>query len=89
MPAAAPPRSLPHRWPRARLRGRFSRPPKLADPAPRTAVSGQRYYDPGKGRFVGRDPIEEQVGLNLYGFVGNNGVNRWDVLGMMDGDWAL
>lgn len=57
------------------------------------AVSGRRYYDPGKGRFVGRDPIEEQGGLNLYGFCGNNGVNRWDVLGqyadgeiiMMDG----
>ena len=43
---------------------------------------GQRYYDAGKGRFVGRDPIEEQGGLNLYGFCGNNGVNRWDYLGM-------
>jgi hypothetical protein len=82
MPAAAPPRSLPHRWPRARIRGRFPRPPKLADPAPRTGVSGRRYYDPKGGRFVGRDPIEEQGGLNLYGFVGNSSVNRWDFLGM-------
>jgi len=31
---------------------------------------------------VGRDPIEEEGGLNLYGFVGNNSVNRWDYLGM-------
>lgn len=30
-----------------------------------------------------RDPIEEQGGLNLYGFVGNDGVNRYDLLGMM------
>ena len=51
------------------------------------AVSGRRYYDPKQGRFVGRDPIEEQGGLNLYGFCGNNGVNRWDVLGMIgDGE---
>jgi hypothetical protein len=44
---------------------------------------GRRYYDPSCGRFLGRDPIEETGGLNLYGFVGNNGVNRWDYLGMM------
>ena len=43
---------------------------------------GRRYYNPSQGRFVGRDPIEEQGGLNLYGFCGNNGVNRWDYLGM-------
>jgi hypothetical protein len=28
-----------------------------------------------------RDPIEEEGGINLYGFVGNNGVNTIDVLG--------
>ena len=47
-------------------------------------VSGQRYCSPSQGRFLGRDPIEEQGGLNLYGFVGNNPINRWDVLGMLD-----
>jgi len=30
---------------------------------------------------LGRDPIREKGGLNLYGFAGNNGINRWDVLG--------
>jgi hypothetical protein len=34
------------------------------------------------GRFINRDPIEEQGGLNLYAFVRNNGVNTWDYLGM-------
>lgn len=29
-----------------------------------------------------RDPIEEEGGLNLYGFVGNDGVNAWDYLGL-------
>jgi RHS repeat-associated protein len=42
---------------------------------------GHRYYSPSLGRFVNRDPIEEQGGLNLYGFCGNNSVNRWDFLG--------
>jgi hypothetical protein len=36
------------------------------------------------GRFINKDPIEEQGGLNLYGFVRNNGVNRWDYLGMSE-----
>jgi hypothetical protein len=28
-----------------------------------------------------RDPIEEEGGVNLYGFVNNDGVNDWDYLG--------
>jgi RHS repeat-associated protein len=42
---------------------------------------GYRYYDPTAGRWLNRDPIEESGGVNLYGFVGNDGVNRWDLLG--------
>jgi hypothetical protein len=30
---------------------------------------------------LSKDPIEESGGLNLYGFVGNNGVNLIDILG--------
>jgi len=40
-----------------------------------------RYYDPVTGRWPSRDPIEEEGGVNLYGFVGNDGVNSWDYLG--------
>ncbi len=43
---------------------------------------GHRYYEPELGRFINRDPIEEDGGLNLYGFVGNNPVNFYDYLGM-------
>jgi RHS repeat-associated protein len=43
---------------------------------------GYRYYDPTTGRWPSRDPIEEAGGLNLYGFVWNDGVNQWDVLGL-------
>jgi RHS repeat-associated protein len=82
MPAAAPPCFRPPRWPRACIGGRCSRPPKLADPASRTAVSGRRYYSPSQGRFLGKDPKKEKGGLNLYGFVLNNPINLWDYLGM-------
>jgi RHS repeat-associated protein len=43
---------------------------------------GYRFYDPVMGRWLGRDPIDEHGGINLYGFVGNDGSNRWDFLGM-------
>jgi RHS repeat-associated protein len=43
---------------------------------------GYRYYDPVTGRWPSRDPIEEQGGINLYGFVGNNGVNKLDLFGL-------
>ena len=44
---------------------------------------GYRYYDPATGRWPSRDPIQERGGVNLYGFVGNDGVNYWDYLGMV------
>jgi RHS repeat-associated protein len=45
---------------------------------------GYRYYDPTVGRFLGRDPIEEYGGWSLYGFVNNDGVNYWDLLGLCE-----
>ena len=35
------------------------------------------------------DPIEEKGGLNLYGFVGNDGVNQVDFLGMKECDLVV
>jgi len=46
------------------------------------ACYGYRYYDPLTGRWPSRDPIEEEGGLNLYGFVGNDGINKTDNLGL-------
>ncbi|MDM8007019.1 MAG: RHS repeat-associated core domain-containing protein, partial [Phycisphaerae bacterium] len=50
---------------------------------------GYRDYDPGTGRWLGRDPIEERGGENLYGFIGNDPINRIDPLGLWwwDGDY--
>jgi hypothetical protein len=42
----------------------------------------------GRAWFLNRDPIEEQGGHNLYAFVRNNAINRWDYLGMVEvPDW--
>ena len=45
---------------------------------------GYRYYDAPNGRWINRDPIEEEGGYNLYGFVGNDAANTWDLLGLAD-----
>ncbi len=40
-----------------------------------------RCYNPLDGRWLSRDPLGEEEGINLYSFVGNNPVNVFDVLG--------
>ena len=40
-----------------------------------------RYYNPELGRWISRDPIEEQGGYNLYGMIENNLLISWDQLG--------
>lgn len=52
----------------------------------RVAVYGYRYYDPLTGRWPSRDPIGEEGGVNLYAFLGNDGMNRWDILGELGSD---
>ena len=44
--------------------------------------SGYRYYSPGLGRWVNRDPIGEDGGLNLSSFVNNDSVGGLDYLGL-------
>ena len=41
-----------------------------------------RYYSPELGRWIKRDPIEEEGGVNLYGYVANSPIDRFDYLGM-------
>ena len=40
------------------------------------------------GHFLARDPIEEQGGLNLYGFCANDSINKWDDYGMASLFWG-
>lgn len=46
------------------------------------ASSVQAHYDPNIGRWLNRDPIMEEGGVNLYGFVDNDGLNSTDYLGL-------
>ena len=39
-------------------------------------------YDPEQGRWLSRDPIGEDGGLNLYGYVLNSPVLKYDPLGL-------
>ena len=43
-----------------------------------------RAYDPELGRWLSTDPIGEEGGLNLYGYVLNNPSNSIDLLGLID-----
>ncbi len=42
---------------------------------------GRRFYKPDWGVWLSRDPLGDIDGLNLYGFCGNDPVNRIDVSG--------
>lgn len=52
---------------------------------PQEGMTGAYYYGyrwMKDGRWLSRDPIGEVGGVNLYSFVGNDGVNGWDRLGL-------
>lgn len=61
-------------------------------PARRTAMGYVGYsYKLASGRphWLNADPIQEQGGLNMYGMVGNDPVDKWDLLGRADGSGIL
>ena len=45
---------------------------------------GYRYYTPDLGRWLCRDPLQEQAGPNLYAYCQNDPINQIDPLGL----WA-
>ncbi|HTC21775.1 MAG TPA: RHS repeat-associated core domain-containing protein, partial [bacterium] len=45
-----------------------------------------RAYDANKGRWLSRDPLLENAGLNLYEYLGNNSVKWIDSLGLIEPD---
>lgn len=49
------------------------------------AAAWARFYDPATTRWLSRDPIGENGGINLYGYVSNNPINAVDPYGL----WQL
>ncbi len=48
----------------------------------RVVISGYRYYSSELGRWISKDPIEENGGINIYAFVQNNSINFVDLYGL-------
>jgi len=46
---------------------------------------GMRYYDPGQGRFLNRDPMGYAAGQNLYRYCHNDPMDGIDPMGLDDG----
>ena len=68
------------------LDNRYRYSSKEAQPGVDIYNYGYRFYDPSLQRWINQDPIGEAGGINLYGFVGNDPVNRVDPWGLTDGD---
>jgi RHS repeat-associated protein len=60
---------------------RFRFSTKYQDELTELYYYGYRYYSSSMGRWLNRDPIEEQGGLNLFGFVQNDPLMLVDVDG--------
>jgi len=80
-PATSQPPGLPANRPWADLLP-FHYSSKLRDADSGFNYYGYRFYDPGAGRWLNRDPIGEEGGMNLYGFVNNDPLNLLDYLGL-------
>jgi len=68
-------------------RYRFSTKPQ--ERAAALSYYGYRYYAPAQGRWLSRDPLEEEGGVNLYVCVDNSPVNWTDPVGLTPAGAAL
>jgi RHS repeat-associated protein len=50
---------------------------------------GYRWYGPGMGRWINKDPLREKGGIAIYQFVRNAPTVRWDMLGCIIDDSLL
>ena len=46
---------------------------------------GYRYYSPELGRWINRDPIGKEGGINVYSIINNRPINRIDFMGLFGG----
>jgi RHS repeat-associated protein len=59
------------------------------DPTTGWYLMGHRFYAPGQGRFVNRDPMGYGGGINQFGYVGNDPMNGADPSGFDRADNSL
>jgi RHS repeat-associated protein len=60
----------------------------LHHPASGFYLTHYRAYDPGTARWLSRDPIGEQGGVNLYAYVSGNPIGLSDALGLVPASTA-
>ena len=60
---------------------------KATEPESGLVYYGYRYYNPATGRWINRDPSEEDGGVSLNGFVGNHPQNATDPNGLYEIDF--
>jgi RHS repeat-associated protein len=58
----------------------------LEHPRSGLVATWARFYDPATSRWLSRDPIGEEGGINLYGYVANNPINWVDPWGLSPAD---
>ena len=62
---------------------------KEYDPKAGLYYFGFRFYEPNLQRWLNHDPLGEEGGINLYGFVSNDPVNSFDPFGLFPPGGAL
>lgn len=50
------------------------------------AEQASAFYNPGTGRWLSRDPVQESGGVNLYTYCINNSINKIDAFGLSSFD---
>ena len=66
---------------RKRIPGVFPASRKTLTPGSRLSERGQRFYNPGMGRWLCRDSVFGDTVRSLYSYVDNDPLDWWDSLG--------
>ncbi|QJQ23296.1 RHS repeat-associated core domain-containing protein [Pseudomonas sp. SK] len=65
-----------------------SLPGAVSGPGTALHYNRYRYYEPKMGRYVSRDPIGMQGGMNVYSYASSTPAMRADPLGLWDAPFA-
>jgi len=68
--------------PRRRMAAGVLARPKTHTPGSRVSNLGYRFYSPGLGRWINRDPVSERGGMNLYLYCANSPPSSLDPWGL-------